>query len=247
MSDQSILFGSEPAEETLPKHVAIIMDGNHRWAKKRRLPGAAGHRAGAKNVRPIAELCANIGVDSLTLFAFSTENWNRPQSEINLLMDLMRAVFRNDLDELCQRGVRLRIIGNRERFPEDLQLQMSDAEALTANNTRMSLNIAANFGGRWDIANAAKKLAFKVQQGDINPEDIDEAIFSRHLSLEGLVRPDICIRTGGDHRLSNFLLWDMAYTELFFTECFWPDFDEEILNTAFDWFYERKRRFGKRS
>ncbi|MAZ45261.1 MAG: di-trans,poly-cis-decaprenylcistransferase [Gammaproteobacteria bacterium] len=247
MSDQPILFGTKLAEEALPKHVAIIMDGNHRWAKKRRLPGAAGHRAGAKNVRPIAELCADLGVDSLTLFAFSTENWNRPQPEIDLLMDLMRAVFRNDLDELSQRGVRLRIIGKRERFPEDLQEQMTDAEALTANNTKMSLNIAANFGGRWDIANAAKKLAFMVKEGNIRPEDIDEDSFSRHLSLEGMVRPDICIRTGGDHRLSNFLLWDMAYTELFFTECFWPDFDEEMLNVAFDWFYERKRRFGKRS
>ena len=247
MSDQPILFGTKLAEEALPKHVAIIMDGNHRWAKKRRLPGAAGHRAGAKNVRPIAELCADLGVDSLTLFAFSTENWNRPQPEIDLLMDLMRAVFRNDLDELSQRGVRLRIIGKRERFPEDLQEQMTDAEALTANNTKMSLNIAANFGGRWDIANAAKKLAFMVKEGNIRPDDIDEDSFSSHLSLECMVRPDICIRTGGDHRLSNFLLWDMAYTELFFTECFWPDFDEEMLNVAFDWFYERKRRFGKRS
>tara|TARA_A100001037_G_C15112635_1_gene619774 strand:- start:547 stop:1296 length:750 start_codon:yes stop_codon:yes gene_type:complete len=247
MSDQPFFYNAtHDDEERVPKHVAIIMDGNHRWAKKRKLPGAAGHRAGARNVRPVAELCSDLGVDSLTLFAFSTENWKRPQPEINLLMDLMRSVLRNDLDELCERGVCLRIIGDRDRFPKDLQVRMDEAEDLTASNKEMTLNIAANFGGRWDIAQAAKTLALDIRSGALSPEDVDEERFAGYLSLQGKFKPDICIRTGGEQRLSNFLLWDLAYTELFFTECYWPDFNEERLQDAFDWFYERKRRFGRR-
>lgn len=230
-----------------PRHVAIIMDGNHRWAKRRRMPGAAGHRAGARNVRPVAEACADRGVTCLTLFAFSTENWQRPRQEVNLLMDLMRNVMDNDLDELHRREVRLQIIGDRSRFPSDLQMQMNRAEAMTRDNARMALNVAVNFGGRWDIAQAARALAREVQEGACSPEEIDEERFAAHLSLAGLPEPDICIRTGGDHRISNFLLWDLAYTELYFTDTFWPDFDVACLHEALSWFEDRQRRFGRRT
>lgn len=238
----------DPSEDdAVPRHVAIIMDGNHRWAKKRRLPGAAGHRAGARNVRSVAEACADLGVTCLTLFAFSTENWQRPRREVNLLMDLMRNVLENDLEELDQRNVRLQVIGDRSRFPSDLQMQMNRAEAQTRDNDRMALSIAANFGGRWDITEAARKLAEDVQRGVVDPAAIDETMFGDYLSLGNLPPPDICIRTGGDHRISNFLLWDFAYTELYFTDAFWPDFNSGCLTEAFRWFDERQRRFGRRA
>ena len=236
----------EFGDASVPSHVAIIMDGNYRWAKARRLPGAAGHRAGARRVRPIAETCADMGVSCLTLFAFSTENWGRPRREVNLLMDLMRNVLKNDVDELNERDVQLRVIGDRSRFDEDLQRSMEQAEALTSRNTRMRLNIAANFGGRWDITEAARALAEDVRAGRLDPADIDETRFTRYLSLGDLRQPDLCIRTGGDHRISNFLLWDLAYTELFFTDAFWPDFDQNRLTEAFSMFVERQRRFGRR-
>jgi undecaprenyl diphosphate synthase len=238
----------EPSQEDgIPRHVAIIMDGNHRWAKKRHLPGAAGHRAGARNVRPVAEACADLGVSALTLFAFSTENWQRPRREVNLLMDLMRNVLHNDLEELDGRGVRLQVIGDRTRFSSDLQIQMNRAEAQTRDNTQMELNIAANFGGRWDITEAARALASDVQLGRVDPAEVNEELFAGYLSLGGMPEPDICIRTGGDHRVSNFLLWEFAYTELYFTEAYWPDFDSGALAEAFAWFDERQRRFGRRA
>ncbi len=247
MSEQTSVVDASPQDDRVPRHVAIIMDGNHRWAKQRRLPGAAGHRAGARNVRPIAEACADLGVTCLTLFAFSTENWQRPKREVRLLMDLMRSVLENDLDELCEREVRLRIIGDRSKFASDLQMQMNRAEAMTRDNSRMSLNIAANYGGRWDITEAARGLARAVADGDMDPEQIDESVFAEYLSLGALPPPDICIRTGGDYRISNFLLWDFAYTELYFTDDFWPDFDQQNLRAAFEWFDERQRRFGRRA
>jgi len=247
MSEQTSVVDASPQDDRVPNHVAIIMDGNHRWAKQRRLPGAAGHRAGARNVRPIAEACADLGVTCLTLFAFSTENWQRPKREVRLLMDLMRNVLENDLDELCEREVRLRIIGDRSKFSSDLQMQMNRAEAMTRDNSRMSLNIAANYGGRWDITEAARGLARAVAEGDMDPEQIDESVFAEYLSLGALPPPDICIRTGGDYRISNFLLWDFAYTELYFTDDFWPDFDQQNLRAAFEWFDERQRRFGRRA
>ena len=247
MSDQTSVVNTAPADDGVPSHVAIIMDGNHRWAKRRHLPGAAGHRAGARNVRPVAEACADLGVTCLTLFAFSTENWQRPRREVNLLMDLMRNVLQNDLDELGERGVRLNVIGDRSKFPSDLQMQMNRAEAITRDNARMSLNIAANYGGRWDITEAARELARGVARGAVDPEQIDESVFAGYLSLGDLPAPDICIRTGGDHRISNFLLWDFAYTELYFTDAFWPDFNADTLESAFEWFEERQRRFGRRT
>lgn len=242
------LHGQAPGDGSTagPRHVAIIMDGNHRWAKARHLPGAAGHRAGARNVRPVAEACADAGVEVLTLFAFSTENWQRPKREVSLLMSLMRNVLEQDVDELDARGVRLRIIGDRDRFDPDLRERMHRAEALTAANTRMTLNIAANFGGRWDIARAARELARDVAEGRLDWESVDEAAFAARLSLGGLPEPDLCIRTGGDARISNFLLWDFAYTELFFTERYWPEYSAADLEAALVWYRGRQRRYGRR-
>ncbi len=228
------------------RHIAIIMDGNHRWAKKRHLPGAAGHRAGARNVRPVAEACADAGVECLTLFAFSTENWQRPKREVSLLMDLMRGMLDDDIEELNRREVQLRVIGERSRFAPDLQHKMASAEELTAANTRMRLNIAANYGGRWDITQAAQAIARAVQAGELDPAEITEETVTRSLSLGDVPAPDLCVRTGGDHRVSNFLLWDFAYTELYFTDVFWPDFDPAALHAALDWFVDRQRRFGSR-
>ena len=230
----------------VPQHIAIIMDGNHRWAKRRRLPGAAGHRAGAKRLREIAEACADLGVRHLTLFAFSTENWQRPSREVGLLMDLMRHVMDNDLEELHRREVRLRVIGDRHRFAPDIQTKMAECESLTCGNTVLNLSVAVNFGGRWDIVQAAKQLSAKVLAGELKLEDIDEQHFAASTSLAELPDPDLLIRTGGDHRISNFLLWDMAYTELYFTELFWPDFDPAHLHEAVREYQSRVRRFGAR-
>jgi undecaprenyl diphosphate synthase len=230
----------------VPRHIAIIMDGNHRWAKKRHLPGPAGHRAGAKRLREIAEACADLGVKYLTLFAFSTENWQRPSREVNLLMDLMRHVMENDLEELNRRQVCLRVIGDRSRFAPDIQTKMAECEELTADNKTLYLSIAVNFGGRWDIVQAARCLAGQVAAGELKPEDIDETVFAKATSLGGLQDPDLLIRTGGDSRISNFLLWDAAYTELYFTETFWPDFNAQKLQEAVAEYASRVRRFGGR-
>ena len=243
---ESSLPALAPEHARAPFHVAIIMDGNHRWARRRHLPGAAGHRAGAKNVRPIAEACADRGVRCLTLFAFSTENWRRPRPEIRLLLDLIRDLLRKDVDELCKREVRLNVIGDRSRFPADLRMLMNQAEATTRDNTQMTLNIAASYSGRWDITEAARALAKAVAEGRLRLEDIDESVFAGHTTLGGLPPPDLCIRTGGDLRISNFLLWDFAYTELYFTDAYWPDFDEACLEDAFAAFEDRTRRFGCR-
>lgn len=232
--------------EAIPAHVGIIMDGNHRWAKRRHIPGAAGHRAGARRLREIAEASANAGIKNLTLFAFSTENWSRPNKEVSLLMDLMRHVLENDIGELDQRGVRIRVIGDRERLAPDLQAKMAQCEALTSDNTELNLSVAVNFGGRWDIVQAAKQLAEKVAIGALSVDDVDESHFSAGLSLAGLPDPDLLIRTGGEVRVSNFLLWDLAYTELYFTETLWPDFDADALDRAIAEFSNRARRFGNR-
>ena len=231
---------------SVARHVAIIMDGNHRWAKRRHLPGAAGHRAGAKNVKTVAKACADHGVDFLTLFAFSTENWQRPSREVNLLIDLMRGVLEHDVDELHANEVRLSIIGDRSAFASDLQMLMKRAETMTRENTRMTLTIAVNYGGRWDITQAAQSLAEEVAAGKLTPADVDEQALQERLSLAGLPGPDLCVRTGGDRRISNFLLWDFAYTELYFTESYWPDFDQTDLDQALAEFAKRQRRFGRR-
>ncbi len=231
----------------VPRHLAIIMDGNHRWAKARHLPGPAGHRAGTKNVRPIAEACADLGVEYLTLFALSTENLDRPKREVDLLLDLMRRFLNDNVDELNERGVRLRIIGERGRFAAELQMLMRRAEQLTKDNNRLHLTIAANYGGRWDITQAVRRLAGMIAEGRADPEAIDEEMLAQYLSIGALPAPDLCIRTGGDHRISNFLLWDLAYTELYFTDAFWPEFDQVKLAQAFECFARRQRRFGRRT
>ena len=245
MSEPQISLTQSPA--LVPRHVAIIMDGNHRWAKRKFLPGAAGHQAGARNVRHVAELCADLGVEYLTLFAFSTENWNRPQREIDLLMRLMRGMLENDVEELHAKGVRLRIIGDRSKFSAEIQLLMARAEQVTQLNDRLYLTIAANYGGRWDIARAAREMAMAVERGELDPRSVDEDTFENYLSMRDLPQPDLCIRTGGDRRISNFLLWDLAYTELYFTDAYWPEFDEMLLESAFSDYQGRQRRFGRRT
>ena len=245
MSEPQISLTQSPA--LVPRHVAIIMDGNHRWAKRKFLPGAAGHQAGARNVRHVAELCADLGVEYLTLFAFSTENWNRPQREIDLLMRLMRGMLENDVEELHAKGVRLRIIGDRSKFSAEIQLLMARAEQVTRLNDRLYLTIAANYGGRWDIARAAREMAMAVERGELDPRSVDENTFENYLSMRDLPQPDLCIRTGGDRRISNFLLWDLAYTELYFTDAYWPEFDEMLLESAFSDYQGRQRRYGRRT
>lgn len=230
-----------------PRHVAIVMDGNNRWAKGRSMPRAAGHLAGTQNLKRVAQACADRGVECLTLFAFSTENWRRPRREVKVLLDLMRGVLREDIEELNEKGAQLRFIGDRRRFPADLQQLMTDAEQRTAHNDRLHLAIAVNYGGRWDIVQAARRIAEAACAGDLDPADINEGDFAAFLSLGDLPPPDLCIRTGGDRRISNFLLWDFAYTEFYFTGAFWPDFDAEQLDHAFEDFASRQRRYGKRT
>ena len=233
-------------DDGVPHHVAIIMDGNSRWAQARHLPGSAGHRAGAKNVRPIAERCADLGVRYLTLFALSTENLDRPKREVDLLLSLMRRFLEDNVDELNERGVRLRVIGDRSRFAAELQMLIKRAEQITRDNDRLHLTIAANYGGRWDIVQAMRALAKAVKSAQIDPDAVDEATVANLMSLGDLPPPDLCIRTGGDQRISNFLLWDLAYSELYFTNAFWPEFDAARLAEAFETFRSRQRRFGRR-
>ena len=235
-----------PVPERIPRHVAVIMDGNHRWARDHRLPGAAGHRAGARAVRPVAKHAANLGIEVLTLFAFSTENWQRPKREVALLIALMKRVLRDDVEELDRNEIRVRIIGDRMRFGDDIRELMDSAEYRTRNNRRMTLMIAANYGGRWDIANACRRLAERVSAGELDPAAIDESAISAEMSMADVPAPDLCIRTGGDRRISNFLLWQFAYTELYFTDTFWPDFDDVALDQAVDDYACRQRRFGRR-
>ncbi|WP_210397017.1 polyprenyl diphosphate synthase [Motiliproteus sediminis] len=231
----------------VPRHVAIIMDGNNRWAKERRLPSLAGHKAGVDAVRAVVDGCARHGVESLTLFAFSSENWLRPEREVRGLMELFMLALKREVKKLHQHNIRLKVIGDRGRFSESLQAKIADAEALTAGNSGMTLNIAANYGGQWDLAQAAQKLALQVAAGELDPARIDSDQLASQLELAGQPAVDLCIRTGGDRRISNFLLWQLAYAELYFTPLFWPDFDRAALEAAFDDFCCRQRRFGKTS
>ena len=232
------------APSSVPRHVAIIMDGNNRWAKKRLLPGVAGHKAGVDAVRAVIEVCAESGVEVLTLFAFSSENWQRPAEEVGALMELFFSALRREAKRLNENNISLRIIGDRSRFHPELQAAMREAEALTAGNNRFILQIAANYGGQWDIAQAAQRLAREVQAGHLRPEDITPGLLQTCLATGELPLPDLCIRTGGEHRISNFLLWQLAYTELWFTEALWPDFDAALLQQALDAYGSRERRFG---
>ena len=234
-------------ESAVPRHVAIIMDGNNRWAKKRFLPGIAGHKAGVRAVREVIETCSEAGVEVLTLFAFSSENWRRPAEEVSALMELFMAALRREVNKLDKNGIRLRILGERSRFHPELQAAIAAAEQQTADNTRFVLQIAANYGGRWDIVQATRQVALQVQQGRLQPDDISEELISQHLVTRNGLEPDLLIRTGGEQRISNFLLWQMAYTEFYFTDLYWPDFKRQAMQTALDSFGQRERRFGRTS
>ena len=229
---------------TLPRHLAVIMDGNGRWAARRRRPRVIGHRAGARAVNLCIDFCLERGISALTLFAFSSENWGRPEEEVGALMKLFLNALEREVVELHRRGVRVRFIGERDRFSAQIRERMQAAEAQTAGNTRLALNIAASYGGRQDIAMAARSLALDVADGRLRPEDIDEAAVASRVALADLPPPDLFIRTGGDMRISNFLLWQLAYTELWFTDTLWPELDAATLSRALDDFARRERRFG---
>ncbi|WP_162063349.1 polyprenyl diphosphate synthase [Vibrio taketomensis] len=235
---------SQLSPEVLPKHIAIIMDGNGRWAKAQGKPRVFGHKNGVAAVRKTISTAARLGIKAITLFAFSSENWRRPQEEVGVLMELFITVLSTEVKKLHKNGLRLRVIGDTSRFNEKLQAKIAQAEALTANNTGMVINIAANYGGKWDITQAAKQLAQQVQQGDISPEQIDEALITQHLTMADLPEVDLLIRTSGECRISNFMLWQMAYAEIYFTPIYWPEFNEDSLIEAVSWFIERERRFG---
>lgn len=222
------------------------MDGNSRWAEQNDLSRDEGHRRGAKNVKTIAEYCADWGVRYLTLFAFSTENWNRPKDEVDVLIQLIGETLDNELDELDQRETRVQFIGDRSRFPASIQRKMLECELKTAHHATLVLTIALNYGGRWDLTQAMQTIAEGVKSGLVEPSEIDEATIERHLSTCNLPPPDLCIRTGGDRRVSNFMLWDFAYTEFYFTNLYWPGFLKDDLYLAFSDFEKRKRRFGSR-
>lgn len=233
-----------PLPSALPRHVAIIMDGNGRWAQQRRRPRMIGHRAGARAVNRTIDRCLELGIPVLTLFAFSSENWGRPEDEVEALMKLFLHALDREVDELHRRGVRVRFIGDRSRFSPSLLARMQQAETRTGGNSSMTLAIAASYGGRQDIAQAARALAAEVAAGRLQPEQIDEDLLGRHVALADLPPPDLFIRTGGDTRISNFLLWQLAYSELWFTDVLWPDFDAAHLQQALDAYAGRERRYG---
>ncbi len=232
------------ASALIPRHLAVIMDGNGRWAERRRRPRMIGHRAGARAVNICIDFCIDRGIGALTLFAFSSENWGRPEDEIGALMKLFMNALEREVDELDRRGVRVRFIGERERFSVDIIKRMDAAEAQTSGNSGLQLTIAASYGGRWDIAQAARSLATDVAAGRLSPSDIDEAALGARIALAELPAPDLFIRTGGDTRISNFLLWQLAYTELWFTDLLWPELDAATLQRALDDYASRERRFG---
>ncbi|MCK4708611.1 MAG: di-trans,poly-cis-decaprenylcistransferase [Gammaproteobacteria bacterium] len=229
----------------LPAHVAIVMDGNGRWAKKRLMPRAAGHKAGVGTLKKIVETASRSDVACLTVFAFSSENWNRPKKEVSILMDLFVSSINKHLSDLEKAGVCIRFIGDRSAFSEKLNNSLLLAEESTKNNTRLKFNIAMNYGGQWDIVNAAKEIVAEVQTGSLAADEIDENLFSKYVSLSDLPAVDLFIRTGGEHRISNFLLWQCAYSELYFTDVLWPDFSDEEFIKSLQWFSGRQRRFGR--
>jgi len=231
--------------ENPPKHIAIIMDGNGRWAKKRFLPRVVGHERGLSAVKKIVRACIELGVEALTLFAFSTENWRRPQEEVNKLMSLFMLAMEREVKKLAENNVRLKVIGELSGFSEQIQAKVAEVEALTADNTGLELNIAANYGGQWDIVNAVK--LWQKANPNASIESLTPEKLSEFVCLAGQPQPDLLIRTGGEQRMSNFLIWQMAYSEFYFTDTFWPDFDKAALVKAIDSFNERERRFGKTS
>jgi undecaprenyl diphosphate synthase len=230
-----------------PRHIAIIMDGNGRWAQKRFMPRAVGHQAGVKSVRKVVEYCVDHKVEVLTLFAFSSENWRRPETEVSLLMALFMATLQREINKLDRKNIRLRFIGDRTAFSDKLQQKMAEGEAQTQDNSSLTLVVAANYGGHWDMCQAFQKVADKIASGELQNQVISEQLINQHLSTADLPDPDLFIRTGGEQRVSNFMLWQLAYTELYFTPTLWPDFDQNSLEDAIKSFKSRQRRFGHTS
>ncbi len=229
----------------LPEHIAIIMDGNGRWAKQRGMPRIAGHRSGVKALRKIVEYASNQHIKALTVYAFSSENWQRPKQEVSLLMELFMSSLKQEINNLHSNNVRLRFIGNKNQFAEKLQRYIQDSEQLTEKNSGLQFNIAANYGGRWDIKHAVTQIVEQVQAGELQIDDITENSISACVELRDLPEPDLFIRTGGERRISNYLLWQLAYTELYFTDCLWPDFKRAEFEQALDWYRSRERRYGR--
>ncbi|WP_034912458.1 (2E,6E)-farnesyl-diphosphate-specific ditrans,polycis-undecaprenyl-diphosphate synthase [Erwinia sp. 9145] len=243
MSSENLLQPDDLQRE-IPRHVAIIMDGNGRWAKNQGRLRITGHKAGVKSVRRAVSFAVSNKFDALTLYAFSSENWNRPPQEVMALMELFVWALDSEVKNLHKHNVRLRIIGDTGRFNARLQERIRRAEELTQQNNGLTLNIAANYGGRWDIIHGVRKIAEQVQEGLIRPDNISEETLGSHLCLQDLAPVDLVIRTGGEHRISNFLLWQIAYAEFFFTDVLWPDFDEQVFEGALNAFAQRERRFG---
>lgn len=227
------------------RHVAIIMDGNNRWATERGLSGTAGHEVGVERVRDVLDACQRHDIEVITLFAFSSENWKRPELEVRALMSLLSSYLRKEVTQLVERRISLKFIGRRDHFSDKLKAQIADSEVATAGGERI-LVLAVDYGGRWEITEAARNLARQVQTGRLRPEEISEQLMSQQMCLKDLPPPDLCIRTAGEQRISNFLLWHMAYTEFYFADCYWPDFDGAAFDLAIDNYYQRQRRFGMR-
>ncbi|WP_290702960.1 polyprenyl diphosphate synthase [Amphritea sp.] len=238
---------SLPAGKSVPRHIALIMDGNNRWAKKHGKGSLAGHRAGVDSVRSVVQGCAELGVEVLTLFAFSSENWQRPPLEVKGLMELFAFALDREVKKLHKHNIKLHVIGDRSRFSQTLQKKISKAEQMTAENTGLIVNVAANYGGKWDIVEAAKCFAQGCLDGQYTPDQLDADLLGSMISLSDQPAPDLCIRTAGEQRISNFLIWQMAYSEYFFSDLLWPDFDKYALGAAIQSYATRERRFGKTS
>jgi undecaprenyl diphosphate synthase len=243
-SEQTSSESGSAVQAALPQHIAVIMDGNGRWARARSKPRTLGHRSGVKAVRTLVEAAAGHGVRYLTLFAFSSENWRRPKEEVSTLMNLFLEALQREVDDLHRNGVRVRFIGDRGNLSAPLLKKIEAAEQQTAGNEGLTLLVAVSYGGRWDIVSAARQLAAKVAAGDLPIADIDESRFAGELALAGVPDPDLLIRTGGERRISNFLLWNLAYAELYFCDCYWPDFNADRLAEALAFFAKRQRRYG---
>ncbi|MES2998826.1 MAG: isoprenyl transferase [Pseudomonadota bacterium] len=239
-----MLIPPPPVSLRCPRHLAIIMDGNGRWAKQRHLPRMLGHKEGLKVVRKIVKKCGELKIEVLTLFAFSSENWQRPVQEVNNLMTLFLNTLKGEIEKLNQNNVQLRVVGSLERFKEPLRQWIKKSQKLTVKNTGLKLIVAVDYSGQWDIIQAVQALARQVKAGSLQSEAITQDLFARYLSLSDLPPPDLLIRTSGEYRISNFLLWQLAYTELYFTETLWPDFNEEALQKALLFYSQRERRFG---
>ena len=236
---------TDSSSSILPRHIAVVMDGNGRWANKRHMPRAAGHKAGVGATRKIVENCVTKNIEALTIFAFSSENWNRPKTEVSSLMALFIATITVEVKKLHKKNVRVQFIGDRSRFSEKLQKSINKSEELTKNNTGLHFNIAANYGGRWDVLNACQLLVDDLQENKNDGQELTEEVFNSYMSLSDEPTPDLFIRTGGEQRISNFLIWQLAYSELYFVDTLWPDFSDDDLDEALNWFAGRQRRFGK--